>query len=75
MCNSVCFHLPWYEASCRPEQCVWRGGRFAEQARAVVGNLGLDGGHLLGVWGRIKTEKEGERENVGSSGNSAVYMC
>lgn len=27
-CVIVCFHFPWYEASCRPELCVWRWGRF-----------------------------------------------
>ncbi len=33
VCNSVCFHLPWYEASCRPELCVWQWGRSTRKGR------------------------------------------
>lgn len=33
----------------------------AEQARPGAGKLGLDGGHLLGVWG-VHGEKKGEKE-------------
>lgn len=29
---------------------------------AGAGNLGLDGGHLLGVWG-VRREKKGEKES------------
>lgn len=42
--------------------CVAEGEiRGAKQARAGAGNLGLDGGHLLGVWG-VYREKKGEEE-------------
>lgn len=62
VCNSVCFHLPWYEASCRGELCVAVGGiRWAEQARAGTGKPRLDGGHLLGVClGCPQGEERGE---------------
>lgn len=53
VCNSVCFHFPWYEASCRLELCVWRWGRFVEQGwcwklgagrRPFAGCLGVSTG-------------------------------
>lgn len=52
--------------------------RGAEQARAGAGNLDLDRGHLLGVWG-VYGEKKG-RERTGwcslrVTGYSVVYMC
>lgn len=45
--------------------CVAVGGlHAAEQARAGAGNLDLDRGHLLGVWG-VYREKKGEKEQGG----------
>lgn len=34
------------------------------QARAGAGNLGLDGGHVLGVWG-FHGERKGEKDSGG----------
>lgn len=40
-----------------------------------AGNLGLDGGHLLGVWGIHGEEEKGEKEWACMCGSSSVYMC
>lgn len=49
--------------------------RGAEQARASAGNLGLDRGHLLGVWG-VHGEKKVEKEwGGGHSELLDILLC
>lgn len=54
------------------------GGGGDSWSRAGAGNLGLDGGHLLGVWGCPQGEERGERVGLFSLGvirYSSVYIC
>lgn len=79
VCNSVCFHLPWYEASCRPELCVWQWGRSAELSRPgpALGTWGWTEAICWGVWGCPQGKERGEKSGVrfGVIGYSGVYMC
>lgn len=72
--NSVCFHFPWYEASCRLELCVWRWGRFVERGWK------LWAGRRPFAWclGYPRGEERGERVGLyvlTVSGYSSVYIC
>lgn len=62
-CVIVCFHFPWYKASCRPELCVWRWGRFFfSWSGAAAGNSGTWTEAICLVSGGVHSRKErGER--------------